>query len=127
MTARAVNRGLAVVVVMTSEAPAHFHLLHRNAVFPVLVGDEVELVELLDRTVAGLALHPRLNVPVVAELHVFGQPVDLNPLDGPPLLPVLLENPDALDLVVGLGNWAWQPMQSSTEGTPAAGERSVPE
>ena len=25
------------------------------------------------------------------------------------------------------GNWAWQPMHSSTEGTPAMRERSVPE
>ena len=71
---------------------------------------------------------PGAHVPLVPELHVLGHPVDLHPRDRLLLLPVVLQDADALELVVLLpGTGEWQPMHSSTDGTPATRERSVPE
>ena len=50
------------------------------------IGHQIEFVEFFNRTVTLLAFHPRLDVPVVAKLNMFGQPMNLNPFDGSPLL-----------------------------------------
>ncbi len=86
---------------MAIDAPAHFQFLHGYAVFPMAIRHEVELVQLLDRTMTALAFEPGLDMPIVTKLNVFGQAVDLHPFDGFFLFPMLLENANALDFVVG--------------------------
>ena len=60
----------------------------------------MELVDLFDRAMTRLTFDARLDVAVVSELHVLGQTMKLDPFDRLLLFPVLLEDPDALDLVV---------------------------
>ena len=61
--------------------------------------DHVDLVHLFDRTVTGLAVEAGGHVPVVTELHVLRNPMDLEPLDGRLALPVVLQRADYLDLL----------------------------
>ena len=100
-----------------------------HAVLPRLrVGHEVELVELLDRTVAGWHSTPAGRDGCVRNFTCSGSRWICSHWIGFCVFPVLLQDADALDLVVvAAGTAEWQPMQSSTDGTPAACDRSVPE
>src|SRR5690606_11407766 len=81
-----------VVLAVTVHAPAHLELLRGQEPRPPDgVGGHVDLVHLLDRPMTGLAGDAGGDVPVVPELHVLRRPVDLRPLDGALLLPVVLE------------------------------------
>ena len=60
----------------------------------------MKLVNLFDGPMARLTFDAGLNMPVVAELDVLGEPVNLYPFDRLLLFPMFLENLDALDLVV---------------------------
>ena len=48
-----------------------------------------------------LALQAGLDMPVVPKLNVFGQAVNLNPFNGPLLFPMLLQDLNPLNFVVG--------------------------
>jgi hypothetical protein len=86
---------------VTINAPAHLQLLdgHPILVEPGIV-DEVDLVHLLHGSMARLAFQTGRDVPVMAELDMLGKTVDLLPQHRFLLFPVLLEDLDALDLVI---------------------------
>src|SRR4030095_14203087 len=90
------------VLSVAIDAPAHLELLRRQEPRPpVRVGSEMDLVHVLHRPVAALAVDAGLEVAVVPELHVLGQTVDLHPGNRLLALPVLLQRPDPRELVVG--------------------------
>ena len=93
-------RRLLIVLSMTIDAPAHLELGHGHEIAETGVRNEIKLVDLFHRSVTRLAFDARLDVAIVAELDVLRQPMDLNPFDRFLLFPVLLQYPNALDLVV---------------------------
>jgi len=101
---QAVLRRLLVVLAVALDAPAHFQLRGGQTVLPPLgIRNQVELVDLLDRSVAPLARDPCGNVAVVPKFDVLRDAMDLLPDDGLLLFPMLFQRLDARELVVFLG------------------------
>src|SRR6516225_10016574 len=84
---------------VTLHAPAHLELRRRQEEAALGVAglrSQVDALLVLDRTVALLALHARLDVAHVLELHVVGQVVDAHPRDRLVLVVVLVDLRDLL-------------------------------
>ena len=103
VASHAINRRLMLFLVVAVYAPTHFQFLDRHAVFPMVVGYQVEFVEFFHGPMTTLALQAGLDMPVVPKLNVFGQAVNLNPFNGSLLFPMLLQDLDPFDFVVGCG------------------------
>ena len=107
MAGEAVLRCLLIVFAMALNAPAHLEFLGRQTVLPPLgVWNQAQLVDLLNRAVALLALDSSCGMSVVAKLHVLRQAVNLYPLDRRLLFPVLLQDLNPFELVVFFGELA---------------------
>ena len=100
MTRQAVLRRLLIILSMAIDAPAHFELRDRHEISDMRIRNEMEFVEFFDRPVTRLTLDARLDVAIVSELDVLRETVDLDPLDRLLLFPVILQDSNALDLVV---------------------------
>jgi hypothetical protein len=87
----------------------------------------MELVQILHRAVAALAVEARGHVAVVLELHVLRQRWICAHSTGFFSSQCCFRIRMPSSSSKSGENWAWHPMQSSTDGTPAAPERSVPE
>ena len=85
---------------MAIDAPAHLEFGDGNQVSNMRIGNQMKLVDLLDRSVTRLTFDAGLDVPVVTELNVFWKAMDLNPFDRLLLFPMVFENANAFDLVV---------------------------
>ena len=100
MTRQAVLRRLLIILSMTIDAPAHLELRDRHEISDMRIRNEMEFVEFFDWPVTRLTLDTRLDVTIVSKLDVVRKTVDLNPFDRLLLLPMILQDPNALDLVV---------------------------
>ena len=81
MALQAVLRRLLIILSMAVDAPTHFELRDGHEVSDMGVLDEVKLVDLFDGAMTRLTFDARLDMAVVAKLHVFGQTMNLNPFD----------------------------------------------
>jgi hypothetical protein len=79
-----------VVGTMALDAPAHLRFLDRNAVPPERIGYEIELVNFLYGTMATLTVQPGRYMAVVPKFYVLRKAINLIPLDGALLFPMLL-------------------------------------
>ena len=100
MTRQAVLRRLLIILSMAIDAPAHFELGHRHEIPDMGIWNEMKFVDRFNRPMTRLTADTALDVAIVTELDVLGEAMDLDPFDRFLLLPMILQDPNPLDLVV---------------------------
>ena len=100
VTRHTIHICLMVVVIVTIDAPAHLQLVGRDAVLPLRLWNEVQLVHLLNLSMTSLTRNVGRNMPVMSKLNMLRQSMNLNPLNGLFVFPMLFEDSNPLNFVI---------------------------